>query len=200
MFLFALFVLSASASCASSGGRAPGMRDARPRPHPAAPSLIELARVEGKADERALLVVHPRTARSGSASAVVVDDQGRFLGAIAPGTASLLSVPAGARKLVVFSSVEVTAPVGAWFKTDEIAAPLPSGLVIRSFNQYFEVVASSKAELEHQLGESEVRWLEASKEDGQAWLDAHRRRLDELLADPLARHGTKAVTTRVVIR
>jgi hypothetical protein len=180
-----------AAGCVSTSASAPGMREAQLRAHPADPSLLELARVEGKDDERPLLVVYPRDACSGSASGVLVDDRGHYLGAIAPGTASLLSIPARLRTIHVFSSVEVTAPAGAWFSTDVVAVPpSPAGLVLRATRfsarqcgsgQYLDVTAASKEALEHELEESQVRWFVAGPREGQAWLDAHRARVDEVL-------------------
>jgi hypothetical protein len=203
----ALFV-SLCASCALPGGPPPGMRETQRRAHPADPSLIELARLDANASERALLVVYPRTSCSGSASGVLVDEQGRFLGAIAPGTAALISIPKGTRTITAFSSVEVTAPAGAWFATDEVAVPSqPGGLLLRSSRssarqcgngQYFDVVAATKERLEHELEESEVRWFEVGKAEGQAWLDAHRARVDDLLGRrPLPPPNQ---LTRIVIR
>jgi hypothetical protein len=188
----AALVLTLSASCALPGRPPPGMREAQLRPHSADPSLVELARVDGSPNERPLLVIYPRSACSGSASGVLVDDRGHFLGAIAPGTAALLSIPADLDAITAFSSVEVTAPAGAWFATDRIAVPpLPGGLVLRSTQssarqcnsgQYFDVTAASRGDLEEQLRESEVRWFEMrNQEEGQAWLDAHRARLHDLL-------------------
>ena len=202
----ALAVLTSSlaalgAGCAMTGASPPGMREAKLREHPADPSLLELARVEAQDVERALLVVYPRDACSGSASGVLVDEHGRYLGAIAPGTASLLSVPARLRTLHVFSSVEVTAPMGAWFSTEVVAVPAaPAGLVLRASRfsarqcgngQQLDVTAASKEALELELGESPARWFVAGRREGQAWLDAHRARVDEVLG-----LGGKRVVTR----
>ena len=194
-------VVAFGAGCAMPGASAPGMREAQLREHPADPSLLELARVESKADERPLLVVHPRDACSGSASGVLVDEEGHYLGAIAPGTASLVTIPARLRTIHVFSSAEVTAPTGAWFSTDAVAVPAaPAGLVLRASRhsarqcgsgQYLDVTAASKEALEQELEESQVRWFVASHREGQAWLDAHRARVDEVLG-----RGSKRVVSR----
>ena len=202
----AALVLTLCAGCALPSRPAPGMRETQLRAHPADPSLVELARHEGRSEERPLLVVYPRTACSGSASGVLVDEQGRFLGAIAPGTASLLSVPAGLRTVTAFSSVEVTAYVGAWYATDEVNVPaLPGGLVLRSASgrqcgsgQYFDIAAASKEELTRELQDSEIRWFEAGKEEGQAWLDAHRARVNDLL--DRSPEPVPAKRTRLVVR
>jgi hypothetical protein len=193
----ALVGLAGLAGCIPSGNAGPpGMRFTSPREHARDPSLVELARGEPGPGERALLVVFPRTACSGSASGVVVDERGRFLGAIAPGTAALLNVPADVAKVAVFSSVEVTAPVGTWHDAKRIALPSTrsrSGLVVRSTRwsarecatgQYFDVEIASKAELEAELGQYEIRWMALAGSDGQTWLDAHGARVAEVLTTP----------------
>jgi len=151
------------------------MHDAPLREHAADPSLVELARVEGKDGERALLVVYPRSACSGSASGVLVDNHGHFLGAVAPGNAALIRVPADQRTVTSFSSAEVTAPAGAWFATDEIAVPAaPAGHLFGSprasrhcggGGQYPGVVVGSNAELEEAFDSSDLRLLDANGED-----------------------------------
>jgi|GEM_PF-6312457 len=173
------------------------MRFFAPHPHDLDTALEELARVEPSRDERALLVVYPKSACSSSASAVVVDGGGRFVGAVAPGTAALLNVPAAAPQLMLFPSVEVTAPVGTWHGAQRVGVPpLPSGLLVRAkrltgrecdLASYFDVIAASKAEIEDELSESAVTWLAPVPSDGQAWLDAHRTRIDELLTTPPSR-------------
>jgi hypothetical protein len=158
--------------------------------------LVELARGEPRAGERALLVVFPRTACSGSASGIIVDEQGRFLGAIAPGTAALLNVPADVATVALFSSVEVTAPVGTWHDAKRITMPTAasrSGIVIRSARwsarecatgQYFDVEVATKDALESELAESDVKWIAPIGSGGQTWLDAHGRRVAEVLSTP----------------
>lgn len=172
------------------------MRFVSPHEHALDPSLVELARGEPKADERTLLVVYPRSACSASASGIVVDERGRFLGAIAPGTAALLTLPAHAGTVAVFSSVEVTAPVGTWHDAKRIAVPSAStrsGIVIRTARwnarecatgQYFDLEVASKEALENELAESEVRWVAPAGTRGQSWLDAHGSRVAEVLSTP----------------
>ena len=170
----------------------PGMALQKAQPHAPSPSLIELARVEPAPLHRALLVVYPRTGCSGSASVVFLDEQGDFIGAVAPGTATLLEVPIATRKLVTASSVEVSAPLRAWATADEVELPAaPAGLLVRSLRwnarecgngQYAEVAPAARDELEETLAEAEVRWLVARPCAGQAWLEAHRARVGEVLA------------------
>lgn len=157
---------------------------------------------------RALVVVYPRSACSGSASAVLVDEHGRFLGAVVPGGAALLNIPSGLGTITAFSSVEVTAPAGSWFATERVAVPpLPAGLILRSTRssarhcnngQYFGVEVASKEELQRELGESEVRWFEADQQRGQAWLDEHGARVDDMLGPAVKRRSV--TMSEVVIR
>lgn len=173
------------------------MRFTAPREHDRDASLLELARVDPRADERSLLVLYPESACSGAASAVLVDDEGRFIGAVAPGTAALLRVPTERPEVTVFSSVEVTAPVGMWHDARHVRLPRsPSGLVVRSARwsarecgsgSYFDVDVATKDQLEAELGESELRWVAPLGRVGQEWLDAHRRRVVEVLTTPARR-------------
>lgn len=188
--LFVAVVLAAE-SCAPSA-LPPGMAARAPRVHEPDPSLLELARLQPSRGGRALLVVYPRTACSGSARTVFVDDRGAFLGAIGPGTAALLDVPARSRAVFALSSVEVTAPPRSWAGLEEVAVPPPpSGLLLKALRwnarecgsgHYAEVAAASRAELEAAIAESEIEWLEPRPREGQAWLDAHKKRVDEVLA------------------
>jgi hypothetical protein len=169
--------------------RTPGMTPFTPRPHDA--TTDEVARVEPGVDRRPLLVVYPRTACSGSASTVILDDEGVFVGAIPPGGAALLVIPASAKTLTTMSSVEVTAAVSSWTFSQTVDVPdLPSGLLLQPARfttrecgngQYAEAKAATKAELEAALADREIRWLEPRVEEGQVWIEAHRERVDEVL-------------------
>jgi hypothetical protein len=168
-------------------------------------SVIELARVDAAEGRRPLLVVYPETPCTGSASGVVLDADGRFLGAVAPGTGALLSVPADKRPLTVISSVEVTAARGTWYSVDRIRLPpFPAGLVLRpsqwntrtcGSGQYFDVETASKETLEELLAESAVRWFTPRPAEGQRWLDAYGPRVDEVIGSTAPR-DTPQVATR----
>ena len=165
----------------------------------------EAARVSPAAGQRALLVLHPRAACSGSAREVFTSAEGAFLGAVGPGEAALLVLPAKTKTVLSFSSVELTANPGSWYAVDTIEVPPePSGLVLSPSSsnsrhcgsgQYADVSIATKAELELKLGEDDVRWLEPRPAEGQAWLDAHRSRVKELLGTSPVRRD--AVVTRV---
>src|SRR5690606_34392582 len=122
MRAWAILGLAVLPAC-EPAGTLPGMAAATPRAHSGAPRLVELARAAPPSGHRALVVVYPRTACSGSASTVFMDRRGRFLGAVGPGTAALLTVPRDLDALVAVSSVEVSAPLGRWGAVDEIAVP-----------------------------------------------------------------------------
>lgn len=178
----------------SPGAPPPGMVTKLARPLPSDPSLLELARAEPTRDERALLVVHPRTACSGSASMVLIDEDGRFVGAVPPGAAALLRVPRAAARLRMFSSVELTAATGSWFVASDVDVPaFPSGVLLSAqrwsglqcgIGHYATAQAATKSELEEVLAEDSMRWLEPDPRAGQAWLDAHAGRVREIRGRP----------------
>lgn len=161
------------------------------RPHAVEPALDELTHLDGVEGRRALLVVYPRSACSGSARMVIVDSGGTFFGSVGPGEAALLSVPSSSRSVIALSSVEVTAPLGVWSGYNEIAlGPSPSGIVFEAWRvsarqcgngQYAAGSIATKAELETMLGDLEVQWVEPVPAAGQAWLNANRHRMDEVL-------------------
>jgi hypothetical protein len=175
----------------------------QPRPHDEATD--EVARIDGASGQRPLLVVYPRTACSGSASTVILDDEGAFVGAIPPGGAALLGIPADARTLIAMSSIEVTAARSSWTFAQTIDVPeLPSGLLLSASRfttrecangQYADARAATKAELEAILAEGEIVWLEPRLEEGQAWIEAHRDRVDEVLGHD--RSGVPDVMARL---
>ena len=183
------------AGCAL-GGPPHGMTRTTPRVHDADTSLLELSRAVPREGERALLVVYPRDACSGSASGIVVDERGHFLGAVAPGTAALLRIPEATRRVAVFSSVELGTFDRAQAFVDEVELDVaPSGLLLTTSRpgslrpgtrhcgtgQYIDATVATKAELETELGEHDIVWLEPDVRAGQAWLDEHRARVDHVL-------------------
>jgi hypothetical protein len=167
------------------------------QPHPVVvlpedPTLIELSRIQPAPGHRALLVVHPRHACSGSAATVIVDDRGEFVGAFAPGTAALVDVRSSSRSVRLFSSVELTAPTASRSDVEAIElAPAPAGLLLHAqrhstrqctkTGQYTHATVASRAELERALAESDIRWRDPDPPAGRAWLAAHRDRVDAIL-------------------
>lgn len=184
--VFATFVASLSATaCVAS--TVPGMVDQPRRISPEDASLDELARVEPPVGRRALLVVFPKRPWSGTARTIILDRDGTFYGAVAPGEAALLEIPTDRRDLVLVSSVEVTVTPRTWFyplEWTEIPAE-PNGLILRSFGRgghYGYPEPASQAELEAALGDAPtIRWRAARRAAGQAWIEENRARVDELL-------------------
>lgn len=183
-------VLSSLAACAPA---TPALAEPRgPLPSSLAPWLDEVARTEPPPGHRALLVVYPRTACSASARTVFMDEKGTFFGAVAPGEATLLTFPTGTRTLLAISTVEVNAPARTNFSFDDIVVPpAPDALLLEGSRvnarqcsktgQYASTSIVSKDEIEARLGDAEITWVEPRLRAGQAWLDAHEARVDELL-------------------
>jgi hypothetical protein len=183
-----LFVLAAS--CAEP---APALMTPHAARDGASPSLVEVARAEPPPGYRVVLAAYPTTACSASARMVFMDRDGTFLGALAPGEAALLTLPSHLKSLVAVSSVEITAPTRMSVVLDEIKVPAaPDAILLHAWRanarqcsrtgQYASASIVSKREIEERLAASEILWVEPRAREGQAWLDAHRARVDELLA------------------
>jgi hypothetical protein len=187
--LFALLALLASGlTSACVPPSSPGMAPCEPRPDPTSPARDVVARAQPPAGHRTVLVAYPRTAYSGSARIVFVDDAGGYLGAVGPGEGALLVVPLTSPRIRAFSSIELGAPVGAWFTLSEIHLALTepaSGILLRPFSngQFADVAIVKKARLEEILGATEIRWFEPRLEEGRAWLASHQSRVGDILAD-----------------
>ena len=175
--------------CAPKG--APGMAPMARAPHAADSSFDELARVAPADGMRSLLVVHPRDACSASAATILLDHQGRFYGALAPGQAALLAVPTDVTRLEVLSSVDLAAPLHTWYVRGHVAVPpSPAGILLTArrvsarhcsgTGQHVDAAVAERQELESVLGDSTIEWLEPRVADGQQWLDHYRSRLDEI--------------------
>lgn len=190
-----LLAMSLAVAGCGTHGTLPGMAPYAPRAHAEDPALVELSRAEPRDDMRALLVVYPRDACSGSASAVFVDEDLRFLGALGPGTAALLEVPRRASTVFAIPSIELTASRGTSSTLDRVDVPQePDGIRLASWRpsggaggcgngQYTDAFVASKEELEALLAENMVTWLAAQRGEGQAWLDSRRERLEEVVAN-----------------
>jgi hypothetical protein len=207
----ALFIaLATLAAGCGLGGPPPGMTAVEPRAVASDSSLVELARTPTNDAERVLLAVYPRDACTGFSSAVLTDSKGRFVGAVAPGTASLLRVPRDAPYLLAFSSIDVTG--GEWGEplVQQVELPpFPSGLLFRTMRasfrrcgrgQYMEAIAASKGELEDAIAESEAAFFEADVEKGQRWLDDHAGRVARILGLAPAPPSGLSRRARVVFR
>lgn len=172
------------------------MADQPRRPSPDDALVDEVARVDPRESDRALLVVYPKTPCSGSARMVVLDDSGNFYGAVGPGEAALLEVPKNRRELVVVSNVEISAAPRTWFFVDRVDVPAePNGLLLESLRRstracgasghYVNVTIATKGELESALADATaIRWRTPRRAEGQAWIEEHRERVDELVERP----------------
>lgn len=193
VFATVLFSALSSTGCVVSGST-PGMVDVPQRAHPEDSTLQELARVQPPEGQRALLVVFPKNACTGSARMVLMDGHGTFYGSVGPGEGALLEIPRSTRSLEVVSIVEVLAARGTWSYTDEVKVPAePNGLLLRptrantrtcGSGHYAYADRATKSELEAAIAEAgtPIRWLSPRRAEGQAWIDEHRARVEELLA------------------
>jgi len=193
--LLTLAALAALSGAACIPAAQAGMADQPRRPSPDDALVDEVARVEPRGADRALLVVYPKTACSGSARMVVLDDSGNFYGAIGPGEAALLEIPKARREIIVVSNVEITSAPRTWFYADRLDVPAePNGLVLEAMRrntrtcmsgQYAHVTVATKEELESTLANAvDIRWRTPRRAEGQAWIDEHRERVDELVDRP----------------
>src|SRR6185295_17869229 len=168
-----------------------GCASSAPAPAPGPPVVV--AHAEPPPGYRVLLVAYPRTACSGSARTVLMDERGTYFGAVGPGEASLITLPVGMRTIVAVSAVEIVAPPRTHFPYDEIdVPPAPSAVLLESTRvsarqcsktgQYASATSVSKHEIEERLADAEITWLEPQLREGQAWLDEHRARVDEMRA------------------
>jgi hypothetical protein len=171
-------------------------------PQPSRPStsasLVEVARVEPPPGHRSLLVAYPRTPCSATARTVFMDGDGTFYGAVAPGEATLLTLPVGTRTLLAVSSVEIHASPRTRLSFHEVDVPaLPNALLLEGIRasarqcstsgHYASTTSVSKGEIEERLANAEIAWMEPRPREGQAWLEAHRARVDEILGRSPAR-------------
>jgi hypothetical protein len=158
----------------------------------ASPLLVEVAHAEPPLGHRTLLVAYPRTPCAGSARTVLMDESGKYFAAVAPGEATLLTLPERTRMLIAVSSVEIYAPKGTRYVFEEVDVPAAPGAILleglrgdarscRTSGHYASATSVSKREIEDRLAEAEIAWMEPRPREGQAWLDAHRPRLDEIL-------------------
>ena len=173
-------------------------------PAPNAPGMAIVASSGTTSAPGSMLVAFPKTACTGTDSAVFIDEKGTFVASVAPGTATYLAFPPEVSRLLVVSSRDVLAPRGAWFRRHEVAAPgdrVDHGIVVevprvdakncfKNATPKPEIVtyeAATRAALT-------LTWLDVNGEAGTLWLDEHRPRVSELLGHPQAAPAP-AVTT-----
>jgi hypothetical protein len=144
------------------------------------------------AEPGTLFVAFPVTACSGAESAVFLDEEGRFIGAVAPGTAAYLPMRAESKRLFVVGSADVTAPPKTAFLRHEIPRRSDQGVLVEvpgadahncsaKWSGPLELRPASatlEATAEKARG---ATWLAVRTAEGDRWLDEHRARVDELL-------------------
>ncbi len=139
--------------------------------------------------EHTIVVAYPPSACAGSGVAFV-DVRGTFLGAVAPGQAMRLAVPPGAKHVVAFSIVDVNAEPGMLFGRHPIDTSTEAVLLTPyrwdtkhcGNGWHAEVHEATRAELDAALSDAKIVWLVPRQAEGQAWLEEHRARVDEMLA------------------
>ncbi len=143
-------------------------------------------------DDVTLLVAFPVTACTGTESAVFIDERGRFVGAVSPGTAASLRVARGAQHLFVVGSADVTAPVRMSFLRHEAPRRSDQGVIIRvpsadghNCSGKWSGPLTVRPEAATLAATTEIArgltWLEVRPTDGNGWLDENRARVDELV-------------------
>lgn len=173
---------------------------------PTAPGMAVVASSGGASGPGSMLVAFPSSACSGTDSAVFLDDKGAFVAAVAPGTATYVAFPEEATRLYVFSSRDVTAERGTWFRRHEVVRPperVEQGILVdvarldakncyRNAVPRLSVVTYEVAT----RATKDLKWLDVRAAEGTRWLDEHRARVTELLETnpPPERPGVTTMT------
>jgi hypothetical protein len=176
-------VVAATLSCASTPQAPPGM--------------TVVASSGTTSTPGSMLVAYPKTACTGTDSAVFLDEKGAFIGAVAPGTATYVAFPAGATKLWMVSSRDVVANPGAWFRRHEVRAPgdrVEQGILVevarRDAKNCFRTAKPHPERVTYDVATQAALplvWLDVrGDEDGEHWLAEHHARVTELLGQPPA--------------
>jgi hypothetical protein len=164
-----------------------------------AASKIPLARDVAKAEastppstDMRLLVAFPSSACTSTESAVFMDEEARFIGSVAPGTAAELVIPRASKHLFVVGSVDVLENPGIWFVRHEVPLRTDQGVlvkVVQADGHNCEgkwsgplsprpVAVSLPTVVEAARG---LTRLEVRAGEGRQWLDENRERVDELI-------------------
>lgn len=171
---------------------------------PSAPGMAIVNSSGTSSGPGSMLVAFPTTACTGTASAVFLDDKGGFVGAVAPGTATYLAFPEEATHLYVVSSQDVTAAKGTWFRRHDVTRPperVEVGLVVEvarvDAKNCYRNATPTPTLVTYDIATratKDLKWLDVRQEEGTAWLDEHRARVNELL-DKTPPPPRPAVTT-----
>jgi hypothetical protein len=158
---------------------------------PSAPGMALVPSSGASSGPGALLVAFPKSACTGAASAVFLDDKGGFVGAVAPGTATYLAFPEEATRLFVVSSQDVTAAKGMWFRRRVIKRPperVEIGLLVevarRDGKNCYRDAPPLPTEVSYEdatRATRDLQWLDVRPAEGARWVEEHRARVSELL-------------------
>ena len=171
-----------------------------------APGMAIVASSGGASGPGSMLVAFPSTPCTGTDSAVFLDEKGAFVAAVAPGTATYVAFPDEATRLYVFSSRDVTAERGTWFRRHEVARPperVEQGILVDvarvdAKNCYRNALPTPSV-VSYEVATratKDLKWLDVRAGEGTRWLDEHRARVTELLEKnpPPPRPGVTSMT------
>ena len=157
-----------------------------------------------------LPVAFPASACTTAESAVFVDEDGRFVGAVAPGTAATLVLAPDSKRLFVVGSFDVTAPPRTWFVRHEVPRRPDQGVIVaveQADGHNCEgkwsgpLLPRPKAATLAEVAKAAqgLRRLETAPGEGNRWLDEHRERVNELIGRvEEAPPGLEPVTTETL--
>lgn len=135
------------------------------------------------AEGASVVVVYPRSACAGAARTVLTDEGGGFLAAVAPGEATRVILPAGAKGVRAFSSAAVAASPGSGSHVETVGVdPPPPALLVGDASECGRVQQADAGRLASELAENDVAWVPPRVDQGQRWLAMHKARVDEILA------------------
>jgi hypothetical protein len=182
-FLLLLLSLGCAASCAPTTSETPGMS-----------ATTRITSANATAGDDSIVVVFPRSPRTGTARIVFLDDDANFYGAVGPGEAAILHIPPPKKTIMLhaISAPEIHARPGTWFLVNDLIVSAPSGMLLDG-GHYPRIVLKSRSQIETVLADPdrEIQWLTRDRADGQRWIDEHKARVDELLA-----RSTSVATSR----
>jgi hypothetical protein len=177
---------------------------------PAIPGMSRVASSGTTSQPGSMLVVYPETDCTGTNSAVFIDEQGGFVGAVAPGTVSYLAFPPDAPRVFVVSSRDVLAPMGTRFQRHAVEHPgerVERGIIVEVPRLDAKTCSPSAtptpAIVTYEAARNatrELQWLDVHPTTGTRWLDEHRARVKQLVEPeptaPAAQAAPAAQTTQ----
>jgi hypothetical protein len=200
--IVAASLFTATATAAAAAGLLAGCAA------PGAPGMAVVASSGSTSGPGSLLVAFPSSPCTGTDSAVFLDDKGAFVAAVAPGTATYVAFPEEATRLYVFSSRDVTAERGTWFRRHEVGRPperVEQGILVEvariDAKNCYRNATPAPSVVSYEVATratKDLKWLDVRPDEGARWLDEHRARVTELLEKdpPPARPGVTSITRR----